>query len=210
MARPAERAHETAWRRTLSEALRSPCLHRGAQAVLAVPSKRVRLTPEGMATCKRHTVISNTGIVITVTSREPALFCVARIGGGSIDLRWPSGLLVPPGVQVNVADFGHRADIAVTRGIDQVGVAVDLETGSYRVETDLPIDAVLVRFAVVVLDVLLNSRRLRGRGPLRRNVDRPVVVPARRHWSPSRGEGQRVRLGASADRLRGRRPPSIR
>lgn len=119
-------------------------------------------------------------------------------------MRWPAGLIIPPGVHVNVADFGHRADIAVTRGSDAVGVAVELETGVYGVETDLPISAPLVQFAVLVLDVLLDSRHLRGRGRLRQNVDKPVVIGASRRWSASRGANQAVAV-RHASRRAGRR-----
>lgn len=141
-------------------------------------------------------------IVIDMIRRDAAQITVARLGGGSIDMRWASGLIIPQRVRIDVVDLGSRADVSVLRDGDHVGGTVDIETGESRIQSSLPLSSALVRLAVLVLDFLLESRGFRGAGPLmpayesipserelRRRVTpsrRPSLVRHRRHFVRTR------------------------
>lgn len=72
---------------------------------------------------------------------------VKMVGGLTADLAWLAPARVPAGVRVDVADFGYRVTLIVTRGQDSVTLVADLETGDAALSATVPDEAPLVEYA---------------------------------------------------------------
>lgn len=106
------------------------------------------------------------------------------MGGLAGRMDWVAGLVVPPGVAVDVVDFGYRVTIDVTRGDDSVTLIADLTTGDAAQASALEDDAPLVRFARIVLAarMVMEFNDLGPAATQPRTEMRDLVEAAGAHW----------------------------
>lgn len=83
--------------------------------------------------------------------KKQAWIRVSALGGATARIAWAARISVPPGVGVDVVDFGYRVSVTATRGDDEITLVADLATGDAAQVSTASDDDSLVRFARRVL-----------------------------------------------------------
>lgn len=90
----------------------------------------------------RHVVI-----VVTTMMAEQGRIRVSGLGGTVLNLRWLGVVRIPPGVTVEVIDFGYRFTVIVTQGESEIAIVADLGTGDIAESTVSRVEEGLREFA---------------------------------------------------------------
>lgn len=77
---------------------------------------------------------------------------MATLNGRPAELSWLAGLVVPPGVELEVIDVGWRCDVIVTDGERQLTVIGDLATGDRLLSATSDELEALASLALLVLE----------------------------------------------------------
>jgi hypothetical protein len=91
---------------------------------------------------------------------DQARLRVAVLGGLIAELGWLGKLAVPPGVSLEVVDFGYRVTVIVTQGGEEIALVADLESGDVAQSSTTGFSQALEDYARLVI-----SERLGREGP---------------------------------------------